>query len=107
MVAQSDAKKSAISFVEACIQNGIPVKEAILFGSYAKGNADSNSDIDIALIADSFGKNIIQNVKQTALINYKFADIEVHHFHPDELLLDDPFINEIKRTGIEIYPWKA
>lgn len=103
MAERVNAISIANNFVKECIQNGIPVKEAILFGSYAKGNADENSDVDLALIADSFGKNIIENNRQTALINWHYADVEVHHFSPAEFTLDLPFINEIKRTGIKIY----
>ena len=79
----TDTRKIAESFVQACIQKGIPVKTAILFGSCAKGTNDSNSDIDIALVADSFGRNLIENNHQTALINWEFSDVEVHHFSPE------------------------
>jgi predicted nucleotidyltransferase len=103
MVTSTDAKTIAQQFVEACRKEGIPVREAILFGSYAKGIADTNSDIDLALVSDSFDNNIIKNSEQTALVNYRFADIEVHHFSPDEFERDTPFVNEIKRTGIKIY----
>ena len=104
MDTQLDAKKITRQFVDACISRGIPLKEVFLFGSYARGDADKNSDIDVALIADSFGKNIILNSNQTALLNYIFSDIEVHHFHPTEFSSDNPFVNEIKRTGIKIFP---
>lgn len=103
MVSQSNSNAIAQSFVAACLEKGIPVKEAILFGSFAKGMPDRNSDIDIALISDSFGNNIFENARQTALINYQYPDIEVHHFNPDHFKQDDPFVNEIKRTGIKIY----
>ncbi|KKR78517.1 MAG: polymerase beta domain protein region protein [Candidatus Nomurabacteria bacterium GW2011_GWA2_40_9] len=39
---------------------GIPVVHLLLFGSYAKGNARLDSDIDIAVISDSFGKDEIE-----------------------------------------------
>jgi predicted nucleotidyltransferase len=35
-------------------RNKIPIKRAILFGSYAKGFARPESDIDVALISDVF-----------------------------------------------------
>ncbi len=102
MVNRTNATEIARKFTETCLERGIPVSEAFLFGSFAKGNATINSDIDLALIADSFGKNIIVNTKQTALINYMFPDVEVHHFNTEEFNSDDPFINEIKRTGIKV-----
>ncbi len=98
------ATKIATDFVNACIKIGIPVKEAVLFGSFVKGKADRNSDIDLALVSESFGRNIIINSKQTALLNWEYPDIEVHHFNTKDFQWDtSPFINEIIRTGIKIY----
>jgi len=99
----TDGKQIAIFFVKACIDSGIPIIEGYLFGSWVKGKANAYSDVDIALISNSFGKNIIENSRQTALINFEYPDVEVHHFSPDEFITNNPFINEIKRTGIKIY----
>ncbi len=82
---------------------GIPLSEAYLFGSWAKGYQNNHSDIDIALIKDSFGKNIIDNATKTALVNFDFPRIEVHHFSSAEFCSDDPFVIEIKSTGFNIY----
>lgn len=100
---RTDAKKIAGLFVRECLNNGIPVIEAYLFGSWVKGYSDEYSDIDIALISGSFGNNILDNTRQTAQINYTYPDVEVHHFSPAEFQLSHPFINEIKRTGIRIF----
>ena len=52
MVNRTNATEIARKFTETCLERGIPVSEAFLFGSFAKGNATINSDIDLALIAD-------------------------------------------------------
>lgn len=77
---------------------------AYLFGSYAKNNQKPESDIDIALIidnlrdSDKFDKQV-----QLMLLASKFdSRIEPHPFSRQDLISDNPFINEIKRTGIEI-----
>jgi predicted nucleotidyltransferase len=41
-------------FIDELEKNNIPIKEAILFGSYAKGNYHDWSDIDLALVSDAF-----------------------------------------------------
>ena len=38
-------------------RNKIPIKKAILFGSYAKGLAKPESDTDVALISDVFSRD--------------------------------------------------
>lgn len=37
--------------------NHIHVKQALVFGSYAKGTNDADSDIDLAIVSDSFSGN--------------------------------------------------
>jgi len=103
MADASTAVNIAKQFIEACRKNGLPVGSAWLFGSYAKGKQTKDSDIDLALVSDMFTLNFIENNHKTALINYNFPDIEVHHFSTKTFMQDDPFINEIKRTGIKIY----
>ena len=103
MVEKSAAIATAKAFVLSCIKTGLPVKEALLFGSYAKGEQRQNSDIDVALVSDVFTFNFIENNHQTALINYEYPDIEVHHFNAEDFKKETSFINEIKRTGIKIY----
>src|ERR1700747_2017663 len=93
----------AKEFVQTCEKKGIPINSAFLFGSFAKGQQREYSDIDVALISDSFSPDdFIENSHKTALINWKFPDIEVHHFNTQIFTLDNSFINEIKRTGIRI-----
>ena len=103
MADKSTAINIAKEFVETCNKNGIPVFSAYLFGSYAKGLQHEYSDIDLALVSDLFTINYLDNNHKTALINWKFPDIEIHHFNTQVFTNDDPFINEIKRTGIKIY----
>ena len=46
------------------LKREIPIKEFILFGSYAKGDPKEYSDIDLAVISDWFaGKPRIENMQ--------------------------------------------
>ncbi len=44
-------------YIEQLRTNKIAVKKAILFGSYVNGTPDKDSDIDIAIVANDFGEN--------------------------------------------------
>ena len=73
---------------------------AIVFGSYAKSTASSNSDIDICLLYDS--KTKIKSIIDLLLINPK---VELHLFHYSEFLrmIDSKTFNvghEILNHGI-------
>ncbi len=60
------------NFVSDCIKNGIEIDKAILFGSMAKNQQTENSDVDIALISNMFGKNFILKNKMTSKIKIKY-----------------------------------
>jgi predicted nucleotidyltransferase len=47
-------KNTVDRYLQALSQNNVPIKEAILFGSYAVGKGQEWSDIDIALVSDIF-----------------------------------------------------
>jgi predicted nucleotidyltransferase len=93
-------------FVVTCAQDNLGFYKVILFGSQASGKADSNSDIDVALFSNEFKGNPIADwnrLTKTIISNRKFFKIEPHpypaSYYKDET---DPFVGEIKRTGIEI-----
>jgi uncharacterized protein len=94
---------------------GLNIYKIILFGSYARGTATEDSDIDLVVILDTdkFAKTVDERLDRrrpisTALleINYQFPmDIIVYSKGEFEFLdkKESDFIREIKNTGIEIY----
>ena len=82
--------------------NYFPVQKVILFGSYSKGTANSESDIDVAVVVDK-----VDNIIESEFTLYKLRrDIDVS-IEPIlfELNADDPsgFFEEIQKTGEIIY----
>ncbi len=102
MLTKEIAIKQATDFILDCIQNGIVIEKAVLFGSVAKNEQREYSDIDVALISSQFTTNFITNTRLTSKINIRFPLIEVHHFNSDYYKQGDPFIAEINRSGFEI-----
>ena len=102
MYSKADSITIARHYIAQAKLQGAFITKAILFGSYAADKPHKDSDIDLCLVAQNFTKNIITNAKYTALASYNFPDIEVHHFNTDYFEKGDPFIDEIKRTGIEL-----
>jgi len=47
-------------FVNALKQEGITIDRVILYGSYARGHALPDSDIDVAVISKDFGKDRVE-----------------------------------------------
>ena len=79
---------------------GLELNKAILFGSSARDEMNEWSDIDLMLVSDRFSLNFFENIKLYSKINIRYPDIETHPFPTDYFLKSDPYIEEIKRTGI-------
>lgn len=79
-----------------------------LFGSYAKDQEKPESDIDIALIIDNLNDSDKFDLQvQLLLLATQFdSRIEPHPVSNNDFRSNNPFVSEIKRTGIEIKPQK-
>ena len=79
-------------------------ERAWLFGSYAKGNSNEDSDIDIALIFTKLDSESRFDVQVRLMLMAAQIDsrIEPHPLSQEDFNSGNPFAVEIKRTGIEI-----
>jgi predicted nucleotidyltransferase len=78
----------------------IPVHQAYLFGSYANGQADEWSDIDLAIVTDKFvGDDFDFRFMLTKLARTIDADIEPHPYRISEFNESNPFAGEILKRG--------
>jgi predicted nucleotidyltransferase len=97
--------ESINDFLVVVAQNNHKLLKAYLFGSYAKNTQHVGSDIDLALVLDD-AENLekfdllIQLMVLASKIDLR---IEPHPITKSEFASDGPFVNEIKRTGIEIH----
>jgi predicted nucleotidyltransferase len=86
------------------ISEEIPVKKAILFGSFAKGTFDEDSDVDLAIFSDYF-ENMPRVEGTTYLLiqaqEYDL-DLEPIAFTGKEYEERLGIVDEILRTGIDI-----
>ena len=58
------------------LRREIPIKEIILFGSYAQGNPKEYSDIDLAVISNWFeGKPKIENMQYLSRITASYNSL--------------------------------
>jgi predicted nucleotidyltransferase len=106
MALSEDKVKELIQGFHAKLKQEIPIKELILFGSYAKGNAKEYSDIDLAVISNWFeGKPKIKNMQYLSKIaaNYNSL-IEALPFTEEEYINLDKrsFLASIIKTGRKI-----
>lgn len=76
------------------------IRQAILFGSYGKGTATKQSDVDLLVNSNLRGLKFVGFVEKLreALGGKEMDVFDVSHIEPKSRIDE-----EIKRTGIEIY----
>ena len=86
------------------IDNGIPVKKIFLFGSYARNEASNESDIDLAVVLNSYIKDRFTTRLELMRYCRNFdVIIEPHPFLDSDFNEANAFSENILREGIEIY----
>ena len=95
-------------FINSIANQNPKLVAAYLFGSYAKGNQNKDSDIDLALIFDDLNDNAKFDIQVQLMLEASKFDlrIEPHPFLREDFNSNNPFSAEILRTGIEIKPQK-
>lgn len=94
--------KSIEKYIEK-ISQYYKIEAIILFGSYAKGTENEDSDIDIAVISSDF-KNIIQDGADLIGFTWKIdTRIEPHPIRTEDYEnIATPFVQEVINTGIKV-----
>ncbi len=78
------------------------ITKAYLFGSYARGMYDEDSDIDIALVMENINDHFDTQINLMKLRRKIDTRIEPHPFGAEEFNESYPFVFEILKTGIEV-----
>jgi len=74
-----------------------------LFGSYAEGRANEWSDIDIALVSDSFDGDRFDDRSKIRRITLSVSsDLSPLPFRPEDFTPENPFVKEIIEKGVRI-----
>lgn len=102
-IAESQIIAIISKYVEELEKNGIPISEVILFGSHAKGKANPESDIDIALISVAFTGDRFEDRRRIVPLRRKIdSRIEPIPFRPDDFENGGALAEEVKKTGVII-----
>ena len=79
------------------------IEAIILFGSYAKGTENEDSDIDIAIISSDFNDIIEDGAKLIGLTWKIDTIIEPHPITTEDYeKVSNPFVKEVMNTGIKV-----
>lgn len=86
----------------ALVPENLGLRQAYLFGSYAKGLEKESSDVDVALVLDRMG-DFFQTQQVLRKLRRKVdLRIEPHPLKSEDFNSNNPFAKEIQETGILI-----
>lgn len=90
-------------FLDKLRQNGFTISGAYIFGSYARGQVDKWSDIDVAIISPQIGNDRFEErIRLTELAVFIDDRLEPLPFNPESFSDEDPFVRQIINEGVAI-----
>lgn len=99
---QIELKKMLTAYRKKLESRNIPVSQIYLYGSYAKGQPNGQSDIDICVISPTFNDRIESTMTLMKLRDDDELLISPIAFSPNTFTDENPLAWEIKQTGILI-----
>ena len=99
---QKTAFRIAKNYIAYLRKNKITVEKAYIFGSYARGHFNEDSDIDLAVILKNLSNNFLMQVELMKLGRKIDSRIEPHPFDESDFNTSNPFANEIISKGIQV-----
>lgn len=98
-------KRDAIEIAKRYVSNLMSkynIERAYLYGSFAKGTAHKDSDIDLAIVLTSFSDIIDVQIDLMQMRTDDDLMIEPHPFRKEDFNINNPVVAEILKNGIEI-----
>jgi predicted nucleotidyltransferase len=94
-----DSVKRYLSFLK---EKDFSIRKAYIFGSYAKGNFNDDSDIDLAVVMNNLSNSYTMQVELMKISRKFDTRIEPHPFDESDFDTSHPFAHEILTTGVQI-----
>ena len=85
---------------KAAVESRLPLKALYLYGSYSKGNATEDSDIDIAVVVDCLCDNYFEDTPLLCKLRRKVSNLIEPVLLTEDL--NNPLYVDILKTGIRI-----
>ncbi len=105
-MATNNVEKRIIELIEdyaRVVSNRYGHCDVYLYGSYVTGAYTVDSDIDVAVVSDSFHDNLVNETFHLMKLRRSIdTRIEPHPFQRNDFTMQNPFAREIILTGIPI-----
>ncbi len=89
-------------YIESLKQDNLQIKSIYIYGSWTKGNAHKDSDIDVCIVSPNFRKIDPWQYLWEKRLHEKTLYIQPIGFTPEDFVDESPIVWEIKRTGVRV-----
>lgn len=100
---KEQARRVSKKYLNKVRKNNISFEEAWLFGSYARGTAHGESDIDIAIVLENMFNSFDTEVKLMTLREGDEIYIEPHTVDKEDFHSGSPLASQILKEGEKIF----
>jgi len=94
-------QKKISAYLDLLHQDKMPIQKVVLFGSWAKGTARKDSDIDLCIVSKNFEKLDPWQYLWSKRIKLDDYVIQPVGFSLKDFRDEDPLVHEVKQTGVE------
>lgn len=101
-MAQKKPPKPVLEYINCLRKTYADLKKVYMFGSFAKGSAGRDSDIDLAMVFGDVADIFDRQVQLMKIRRQYDARIEPHVFRLADFNISHPLAGEIMKTGVEI-----
>ena len=97
-------RSEVLKYLSILKKDNLPIQKAFIYGSYAKGTPTKWSDIDVCIVSQKFTNTwkAIEYLWSRRPFDLNYT-IEPIGFSSRDFHDGSPLVDEIKKTGIEIY----
>jgi predicted nucleotidyltransferase len=112
-MAENEIKKLIKYLITLLGEKGVEVQKIIIFGSYARGTATADSDLDMVIISKDFrGKGIFERAKKLQGIEWQvikkfMVPLDIITMSPDDFQKGISPVSQFARTGRIVYDFKS
>ena len=99
---KKEAFESVRKYISFLKKNNFSIRKAYVFGSYAKGNFNDDSDIDLAVVMNDIPNGYLMQVELMKISRRFDTRIEPHPFDEMDFDSSNPFAHEVLTTGVQI-----
>ncbi len=99
---EKKARNIVKKYINFLRKNKLNIEKAYIFGSYAKGSFNEDSDIDLAVVFKEFPDSFDMQVELLKLRRKFDTRIEPHPFRASDFISGNPLASEILSTGVQI-----